>query len=455
MVLLLLLFSRAFAAERPEDFAYGIPIYADVSKTLYEFDIPPSVYTGVSRSDLGDIRIFNGRGEVVPHAFRPRPATRMEDRPAVTLPVFPLYGEPRDEVNALNVRVERRRDGAIISVHDQAKTAAGVGRLRGYLLDASALKEPVQAVRFDWRSDSAGFISKVHVEGSDNLSSWSTLNDQAALAHVLFDGHQLRRDRVELRTAKYKYLRVSWSESQKPLESLSALAELAANAVSVQRSWQKFSGQAISGKAGEYTHDLSGSFPVDRLRIALPEPNSVTQMQILSRAKTDQEWRPAARATVYRLRSGDAEVTNPDIELNNGGERYLLLRIDPKGGGVGAGVPVIQIGWITQKLVFAVRSNGPFQVVYGSRTAKAAAYPIESLIPGYKTDAEFKARPASLGEPIILAGPRSLRETIDYKQWTLWSILIAAVVLLGLMAYRLSRQVSKSPELADRRKNKN
>jgi hypothetical protein len=133
----------------------------------------------------------------------------------------------------------------------------------------------------------------------------------------------------------------------------------------------------------------------------------------------------------------------------------LLLRVEPKGGGVGAGVPVIQIGWIAQKLVFAARGNGPFQLVYGSRTAKAAAYPIESLIPGYKTDAEFKARQASLGEPIILAGPRSVRETIDYKQWTLWSILITAVVLLGLMAYRLSRQVSKSPELADRRENKN
>ena len=51
--------------------------------------------------------------------------------------------------------------------------------------------------------------------------------------------------------------------------------------------------------------------------------------------------------------------------------------------------------------------------------------------------------------------PRSMRETIDYKLWTLWSILIAAVALLGLMAYRLSRQVSKSPELADRRENKN
>jgi uncharacterized protein DUF3999 len=288
------------------------------------------------------------------------------------------------------------------------------------------------------------------VEGSDDLSSWGTLSDQAALANVLFDGHQLRRDRAELRTAKYKYLRVSWSESQKPLESLSVFAELAANAVSAQRSWQKFSGQANSGKAGEYTYDLGGPFPLDRLRIELPEPNSVAQLQILSRAKTDQNWRPSASVTAYRLRSGDAEVTNPDIELNAGGERYLLLRVDPKGGGIGAGVPVIQIGWITQKLVFAARGNGPFQLVYGSRTAKPVAYPIESLIPGYKTDAEFKARPASLGDPIILAGPRSLRETIDYKQWTLWSILIAAVILLGLMAYRLSRQVSKSPAPADR-----
>jgi hypothetical protein len=149
--------------------------------------------------------------------------------------------------------------------------------------------------------------------------------------------------------------------------------------------------------------------------------------------------------TAYRLRRDDAEVTSSEIALTNVGERYWLLRVDQKGGGVGAGVPILQIGWMPQKLVFAARGTGPFQSVYGSSAAKASVFPIDSLIPGYKTEAELKVSAASLGEPAILAGAARLRAPVDYKKWALWGSLILGVVMLGCMAYRLARQIRKSP----------
>ncbi len=145
------------------------------------------------------------------------------------------------------------------------------------------------------------------------------------------------------------------------------------------------------------------------------------------------------------MRRDETEVTSPEIALTNVGERYCLLRVDQKGGGVGDGVPILQIGWPPQKLVFAARGAGPFQLAYGNRAAKAAAFPIDSLIPGYKTDAEFKVRTASLGEQVTLAGAARLRAQTDYKKWTLWGILILGVFVLAAMAYRLARQVKTTP----------
>ena len=59
------------AAEQPGDFAYGVPIRADGKEALYEVDVPGSLYRGVMRRDLGDVRVFNGQGELVPLALEP------------------------------------------------------------------------------------------------------------------------------------------------------------------------------------------------------------------------------------------------------------------------------------------------------------------------------------------------------------------------------------------------
>src|SRR4029450_2227124 len=121
VLLLLLASSSALAAERPEEFAYGMPIQADGQVALYEIEIPALVYRGVTRSDLGDMRVFNGQGEVGPHALRPGAVRKTEGVRAVRLCAFPMYGDASDKLEDLNVRLERRSDGPIVSIHGQAK----------------------------------------------------------------------------------------------------------------------------------------------------------------------------------------------------------------------------------------------------------------------------------------------------------------------------------------------
>jgi hypothetical protein len=433
----------AGAAERPEDFAYGIPIHADTQDALYEITLPAAVYRGVARSDLGDIRVFNARGEVVPHAFRPRARGSTETPAAVELPLFPLYAESGSGLEDLNVRIDKRADGTIVNILNRGKGAPGQRRLRGFVLDASALKRPMQALQFDWKSTAGGFAGKVRVEGSNDLTHWNVLADNASLVSLDFGGRSLRQKRVELRVEQYKYLRVSWPESQPPLELLSVRAEPAAGNVEIERVWQAVTAQPASGKAGEYLYDLGGHFPFDRLRVEFPQVNTLVQVQVLARANPSDDWRLRASAVTYRLQHQGEEVTSPEIAVAGSGERYWLLRVDQKGGGVGAGAPVINIGWLPQKLVFAARGAGPFQLAYGNSAAKPASYPIDSLIPGYKTETQFKVNPAALGEQVTLAGATRLRTPPDYKKWALWVSLILGVLVLGWMAYRLSRQMSK------------
>lgn len=434
----------AMAAEGPQDFAYAMPIHADGRDALYEFEIPAAVYRSVTRSDLGDLRVFNGQGEVVPHAFRPRPTSSPRTPPAVSLPLFPLYAKSGSGLDNLNVRVQKKSDGTIVNIVSQAKGVAEKQHLRAYVLDASGLRQPIQALSFDWKSAEESFVGKVRIEGSDDLTRWVLLVENASLVSLEFGGHRLQQKRVELNGQKYKYLRLSWHENQPPLERLIVSAELAAGIVEAQRIWQTITATTGAGKAGEYAYDLGGFFPLDRMRVGLPQVNTLVQVTLLARAKPSEDWRLLASAVTYRLRHQGEEVISPDVAVRNGANRYWLLRVDQKGGGVGQGVPTLNIGWVPQKMVFAARGAGPFQLAYGSVRAKSASYPINSLIPGYQTETEFKIQAASLGEQLTLAGAQRLRESIDYKKWALWATLLVGVALLGAMAYRLLRQVSKA-----------
>jgi len=443
LALLLLVRGIAGAAERPQDFAFGMAIQSDGQDALYEIEIPIAVYRGVTRGDLGDLRVFNGQGEVVPHALRPSVVSVEQAGTAIRLPVFPLYSDAPGKIDDLNVRIEKRADGTIIGIRNQPKSREQK-ILRGYLLDAAGGKLPFRELQLDWQGDAASFVGKVRVDGSDDLAVWTNLAENAALARLVVDGHQVRRDRVELRRRNFKYLRLSWPESQAALESLTVLAEPAPKIVASPRVWQNIEGAPVSAKPGEYSYDLGGFIPVDRLRVGLPQVNSLIQMKILSRANTKDDWRPALSAVAYRLRDHETEVTSPEIAMPTNNARYWLVRVDQKGGGVGSGVPALQIGWVPQKLVFAARGAGPFQLAYGSSAVKPAAFAIESIIPGYKTDAEFKVKVAILGEQVILAGMAQLRAPWDFRKIALWSILIIGVGLLAWMAFRLSRQIAKA-----------
>ena len=97
--------SAAFAADAPDDFAYALPIEEVGDDALYRVVIPPAVYEGIAFADLRDVRVFNGDGEVVPHAFRPLRAEREEPTP-VALPFFALRGARGTQAADLDIALE-------------------------------------------------------------------------------------------------------------------------------------------------------------------------------------------------------------------------------------------------------------------------------------------------------------------------------------------------------------
>ena len=438
--------------QTPERFAYGIMLKADGQDALYQLDLPAAVYRGVTRADLGDLRVFNGAGEVVPYAFLPRVTTTTTRPTPIHVRFFPLYTEADKGFENLSLQVERNAAGAIVKLTQTPSSGDAQKKLSGYLIDASEAKRPLWSLELEWNGD-ASYAGHARLEASDDLAHWKTVVSDAPLVSLEHGGARLEQRRIEFSAREYKYLRLSWTGIPAGLELIRLSAEPGEAHVEVARQWTTVDVRA-GGKIGEYVFDTQGQFPVDRLRFSLPQSNTVVQVQLLSRARSDTPWRNVTNAVLYRLKKDGAEVTNPDVTVSETSARYWLLRVDQKGGGLGSGELTLELGWVPHKLVFAARGAVPFKLAYGSRGTKPSAYTIETLVPGYRADAKLLAKPASVAEgqvaaikpadadkPEVLGGVDALAEKIDIKKWSLWGVLVFSVIVLGWIALRLLKQI--------------
>lgn len=456
--LLLLAAAAALAAERPDDYAYGARLDADGREALYEVTVPATLYRGVAKADLRDVRVFNGAGEVVPHAWRARRMQGVERAALVAVTLFPLKAAAGAALDGLAIRMQRGPGGVVtVDVKGGPAEGAATRRTVGYLLDLTGFDRGLRALELDWDPPAGGFAGKLRVDGSDDLGSWRPLVGAAPLIDLEVGASRLLQKRVELPRQSVKYLRLSWvpqGDGAPGPELSGARGELLERFVEAPREWTSVE-SGKSSKPGEYAFDTGGHFPVDRLRLHLPEPNTVVQVELLARDKSDQPWRSVSHGVVYRLRKGEGEIGSPELTAG-ASDRYWLVRVDQKGGGLGAGVPTLEVGWVPHQLVFAARGAPPFLLAYGQRDAKAAAYAIETLVPGFREDAGATIRVAKASNaqkvnvqaaqalaPTELGGEARRLEAIDWKRWSLWGALILGVVVLGVMAWRLVRQIDK------------
>lgn len=443
--LLFFIVGAAAAQERPASHPYSTSVDVDGSSAHYRVLLPAAVYRGVARRDLGDIRIFNAAGEPVPYAFAPRDKDKAE--PA-TQPVklFPLYGDREKGIEGAAMRVQRTAGGSVVNVSiSQAQPAPGKALL-GYLLDATEVKQPTQALLLAWQAPE-GFSGQTRVEGSDDLKQWHTLAWDAPILFLEHKGARLERSRVELKGSKAKYLRVSFSGVPPDFALKAVSLELRAADAEPAREWVSLAGREGKSRS-ELEFDSEGYFPVDRLRIALPQANTVAEVQFLSRGRRDDPWRPAAAATVYRLSNPDdksVEVRNPDIRTPRNDHRYWLVKVDEKGGGFGSGEVRLELGWMPHEVVFAARGAAPFTLAYGDKAAKPGALPAASVMPR-RADGELPpVKLAGLGPIAQTRKPAvSLFEHEDAKKWLLWFSLLAGVLVLTWMALRLLRELGNS-----------
>lgn len=440
-------------APAPE-FRFRAPILSAPGHSHYRVSIPAAVYSGLEQRGLGDLRVLNASGETVPFAFVPRGPSGPAPVQSGVARLFPLYGESAAGVEGVKLDVVRGASGTVIRLVDDPKGRKPGRRLLGYLVDAGKSDLPIEALLLDWRTGS-GFNGVARVEASDDLSRWNSWAEAPVLA-LEHAGERLERKRVEFSGRKARYLRLSFTRVPDDFVLTSVQLERRLERSEPAREWRRVARAPDSGKPGEYRFDAGGRHPVDRLRLQLPQANTVARVQVLTRDDERAPWRTVASALVFRLERNGVTASNPDIVATPGMGSQWLLKVDQRGGGIGAGEPILEAGWVPHEIVFAARGAAPFALAYGSRRAKAEALPLATVVPGYEAGkditaerATVNAAPGTARPPVSWSDPagmlREILESGDGKKWLLWLVLSIGVLAVAWMALRLLRDLGGKP----------
>ncbi|PQP05415.1 DUF3999 domain-containing protein [Pseudomonas frederiksbergensis] len=435
----------AGAQEKPADFAAQVPLSVAGEGPWYRLELPLDVQLKARQTDLSDVRVFNAAGEPQAYALAREPAQTHENRSLTDVKWFPLYNSADDTERAPSVRVQSSANGTLVEVQPSSQLEAGEEELRGWLLDASGIKAPLQQLILDWTSERDGF-QRFSIEASNDLQHWQSWGD-GQVARLTFADERVEQHEVGLPGQSARYLRLLWSSPQSaPVLTSAQLESTNPRTLPLPLVWsQPLAGSRV--KAGEYVWQLPMGLNVQRVQIELSQPNSLAPVTLSGRRETSLPWQPLTSGLLYRLTQNGQDVVQNELQLPGQTVQQLKLTVDERGGGLGAEAPTVRFAVRSTQLVFLARGAGPYTLALGSATVKAASLPLSTLIPDYSA-----AKLAALGKATLDGGavvtPVATAPTVletNWKKIGLWAVLLLSVLVLGAMAFSLLRKPAAKP----------
>lgn len=461
----------AWAAPAPEklaDYAHVAGIQTTGSTTgnhsHYHLSLPFAVYAGSKTPGLADLRVFNAAGETVPHVLvMPRRLSDMAQR-TESISWFPL-SDSRPESIYDDVVIERKTDGSVISIKaGQMKSGAPV---EGLLLDLRAIDWPLASLKIETQGGQP--MQHFSVHGSDDLKNWHLILDNGVLTRLAHNGQQLVQDEVKLPSVKSHYLKITWAKQEKVPEVMNIQGTFRQ---SQQGEMPFLWSEAIDpqpGKEGALNYAWQTPLPVEQVDILLSEMNTLAEVKLVSlappsptstekpqrlgletgkRLLNPQEARvmqpdTLARALIYRLTDNGKEARSTQIALSGRAIEGFSLLTDNAATGLGKAPPAVRIGFVPKQLVFLARGEAPFTLAWGKTDAPASTLSLNVLAPQHNDPNTLPGGGASLEAiksaiatlPLPKEAPP---EKSDYR-WLLWGVLVAGVLLLLGMAWKLMK----------------
>lgn len=437
---------------RPDDFAAGYYLEVASPGPLYSLELPLDVYRTVRRPDLGDIRVFNGAGEVVPHSLRDVAVPPESVRQKEAVPFFPLYENTAIAGQSdLAMQVVRNSTGTIVSINADPKLGAGGPQVTGYLLDLSALKWSVGELLLHWTAGQDSSVHTVTLQHSSDLQRWIPLVAKASLVDLQHSGARVEKRNVVLPYSPQKYLRLTW-QGGPPLRLTEVEGVSPVVPSRQQRQWDDLGGGVVdtAEKLLTLSYKTSLRLPVSSAQMVFFDKNPTARIALQSRSTDKDPWYTRCEQVFYKLSFATSEVRNEPCVFPPTTDSLWRAVVREDGAGIGARqqIPTLQLGWNPSELVFIGRGAPPFLLAFGSAGLEQQNKGDNTVVlQALNADpANHELGSVRLGSRRELGGERALKSLPPpppWKKWLLWGVLIIGVGCLAGMARSLLKEMNK------------
>jgi hypothetical protein len=371
---------------------------------------------------MADVRVFDAQGLPVPFSIRPVPP-RMAEVPPADLSFFPWAEEQEDSFpGATDIVIDT--EGAVLSIKSRGK---GPGGIRAWLLDLSGLSPRPRALSISLGEEGELYNTTAQIYSSADLARWESFGKPQALAYFGGAG----RETLELPPGENRYLLLRLDKPGLPPRKISAL--FGEREIPPAPREKVIAGSWLGEGRRIARYNTGGFYPIRALGFSLPQADSFEAL-VKYRYREEEEWRVAARASLFRVSSGAGGILESGaLEIGISAPYWEL-----EAPGAMAALPGLKISWAVYELIFLGRGRGPWTLAWGSGHGPPEEF---SLPPGISADAIEDAR--ALGSPVYQAGGRRTPRDRDWGSYILWGILILAALILSGLALYIAKSMEK------------
>jgi hypothetical protein len=430
---------------KPEAYAVLLPLGAAKGGSLQRLTLPAEALVALKRADLGDVRVFDASGRMVPLALVEGGATD-DARHRVSVPVYPVVGP----VNALgksglSIRIEDGSVARVVTVGSSPPLDRRAASPPAVLLDTHALREPANAIALDAEIPASQPVTMTLLT-SANLKEWEPLAEKTLFRPTdgskLLGGAEVVLPGVDLHG---RYVGITWSDAAGvKLRGASIITSTIARPA---RSAIATSAVPLAN-AYELRFDLPDMARLAAIRLTESGPDGVIPVKLYGRDQTDDPW-TLLSATTLRPGSGGNVLDHSGPPMAS-----YRLQADRRTAGFST-APKLELLLDPVELLVALSGTPPYRLAVGQAAAPASYLTLAEIGP-QASPIELANLPQAklagpLEPPLVIALEAGAADgALEPRKLVLWAALLLGTLVLAFAAIRLLRAAAAGTTAKDK-----